>query len=132
MPSYNHVVLVGHLTRAPEVRYAPSGTAVATFGLAINRRSGQGDTAREEVCYCDITTFGAQAEAVGESLHKGAPVLVVGRLRWQQWEHEGQRRSKLDVVAQQVQFLARREVTTSLPQAHAAGGEEEEDTDIPF
>ena len=71
MASLNKVILLGNLTRDPEMRYTPNGTAVSTFGLAINRRYRQGDEWRDDVCYVDIVTFGRQAETVGEYLSKG-------------------------------------------------------------
>ena len=100
--------MLGNLTRDPEVRQTPSGTAVSTFGLAINRRYRQDDAWHEEVCYVDVVAFGRLAETVGEYLKKGNLTMVEGRLHWRNWETEdGQRRSKLDVVANNVQFLSR-------------------------
>jgi single-strand DNA-binding protein len=128
MASFNRVTLLGNLTRTPEIRYTPSGTAVASFGLAVNRRSRQGPETKEEVCYVDITAFGSQAEAIGEYLTKGSPALVDGRLRWHQWEKDGHRFSKLDVVADTVQFLTRREDRP--PEADAGPGDDS--SDIPF
>jgi single-strand DNA-binding protein len=131
MASLNKVFLLGNLTRDPDVRYTPSGTAVASFGLAVNRRFRQGNETKEEVCYVDITAFGAQAEAIGTYLTKGAAALIDGRLRWHQWEKDGQRHSKLDVVVDSVQFLARREERPTeadeVPGAAAAL-----DDDVPF
>ena len=131
MPSLNKVFLLGNLTRDPDMRYTPSGTTVASFGLAVNRRSRQGAETKEEVCYIDVTAFGAQAEAIGTSLTKGSPALIDGRLRWHQWEKDGQRHSKLDVVADTVQFLARREERP--PEADEGPGDAADlDGDIPF
>jgi single-strand DNA-binding protein len=107
MTHFNKVILVGNLTRDPEVRYTAHGTAVTTFGLAITHRYRQGDELKEETCFVDCVTFGRQAETVGEYLQKGRPALVEGRLRWQSWEtDEGQRRSKHTVLAERVQFLS--------------------------
>ena len=107
MAHFNKVILLGHLTRDPEVRYTANGTAVATFGLAVNHRYRQGEELKEETCFVDCVTFGRQAETVGEYLQKGRPALVEGRLRWQAWEtDEGQRRSKHEVLAERVQFLS--------------------------
>jgi single-strand DNA-binding protein len=131
MASFNRVTLLGNLTRTPEIRYTPSGTAVASFGLAVNRRYRQGTETKEEVCYVDITAFGSQAEAIGEYLTKGSPALIDGRLRWHQWEKDGSRHSRLDVVADSVQFLSRREdraAADDVPSDAAALDEE----DIPF
>jgi single-strand DNA-binding protein len=106
MASLNKVILLGNLTRDPELRYTPNGTPVATMGLAVNRRYRQGDETKEEVCFVDVVTFGRQAETVSEYLQKGRPALVEGRLQWRSWESEdGQRRSKHEVVAERVQFL---------------------------
>ncbi|HID56954.1 TPA: single-stranded DNA-binding protein [Candidatus Poribacteria bacterium] len=110
MAGYNKVILLGNLTRDPDVRYLPSGTAVASFGIAINRIYNDRQTGeqKKEVCFVDITAFGRTAEICGEYLHKGSPVLVEGRLRYSSWEtDDGQRRSKLDVVAQNVRLLPR-------------------------
>lgn len=108
MASLNKVVLLGNLTRDPELRYTPNGTPVATFGLAINRRFRQDDTWRDDVCYVDIVSFGRQAETVAEYLSKGNLALIEGRLQWRSWETEdGQKRSKHEVVANTVQFMPR-------------------------
>ncbi len=108
MASLNKVMLLGNLTRDPELRYAPNGTPVANFGMAINRRYRQGEEWREEVCYIDIVTFGRQAETVGEYLSKGNLAMIEGRLQWRSWETEdGQKRSKHEVVANNVQFMPR-------------------------
>jgi len=108
MSSFNSVILLGNLTRAPELRYTPSGTAVATFGLAVNRRYRQGEEQREEVCFVDIVTFGRQAETVSEYLSKGNLAMIEGRLQWRSWETpDGQKRSKHEVIANNVQFMPR-------------------------
>ncbi len=106
MVSVNRVMLAGNLTRDPEVRYTPSGRAVSALGLAVNRRyrTSEGED-KEEVCFVDIDVWGRQAETCGEYLGKGSPVLVEGRLRLDQWEKDGQKNSKLKVVADRVQFL---------------------------
>lgn len=108
MASFNKVVLLGNLTRDPDLRYIPNGTAVASFGLAVNRRYRQEEAWHDEVCYVDIVTFGRQAETVGEYLSKGDLALIEGRLQWRSWETEdGPRRSKHEVVATNVQFMPR-------------------------
>jgi single-strand DNA-binding protein len=102
---FNKVILIGNLTRNPELRYTPSGTPVANFGLAVNRRFRQGDDQKEEVCFVDIVVFGKQAEHCGQYLSKGDGAIVDGRLQQRRWETEdGQRRSKHEVVAQSVTF----------------------------
>ncbi len=108
MASLNKVILLGNLTRDPEMRYTPNGTAVSSFGLAVNRRFRQGDEWRDEVCYVDIVTFGRQAETVGEYLSKGNLAMIEGRLQWRSWETEdGQKRSKHEVIANNIQFMPR-------------------------
>ena len=108
MASFNKVILLGNLTRDPEMRYTPSGSPVASFGLAVNRRYRQGEEQREEVCFVDISAFGRQAELAGEYLSKGRMVLIEGRLNYRTWEDQnGQRRNKLDVVAERVNFMPR-------------------------
>ena len=103
---FNKVVLIGNLTRNPEVRYTPNGTPVTTFGLAVNRRFRQGDQLKEEVSYIDITVFGKQAESAGQYLSKGNGVIVDGRLQQQRWETEdGQKRSKHVVIANTLTYL---------------------------
>ena len=152
MASLNKVILMGNLTRDPEVRYIPSGTAVATLGLAVNRRYTVEGEQREEVCFIDCVAFGRQAETAAEYLAKGSLVLIEGRLQWRSWEtDDGQKRSKHEVVANNVQFMPRsgsgdaappaRNATAqaqpSAPPAVAPGGGDTsfpppEDDDIPF
>ncbi len=107
MASYNRVLLMGNLTRNPEIRYTPSGTAVADLGLAINEnfKNKAGETV-EQTCFVDVVVWGRQAETSAEYLHKGSPVFVEGRLQLDQWENQqGEKRSKLRVRADRVQFL---------------------------
>jgi single-strand DNA-binding protein len=135
MASFNKVLVLGHLTRTPEVRSTANGTAVATFGLAINHRYRQGEEWKDEVCFVDVVTFGRQAETVSEYLQKGSPALVEGRLRWRSWESEdGQRRQKHEVLAERVQFLTRpAPVREDELEAEEAPDMGPEDTlDIPF
>jgi len=107
----NKVFLIGNLTRDPELRYIPSGTAVGKFGLAVNREyldktSGE---KKDNVCFVDITVWGKQAEVCNQYLSKGRPVFIEGRLEFSSWEtKEGDKRSKLEVVAERVQFLGSR------------------------
>lgn len=108
MASFNKVILMGNLTRDPEMRYTPSGTAVVNFGVAVNRRYRQGDEQKEEVCFVDISAFSRQAEIANEYLKKGSPVLLEGRLQFRTWDDQnGQKRSKLDVVAERVNLMPR-------------------------
>ena len=109
MANYNRVILIGNLTRDPEVRYIPSGMAVAEFGLAVNRPSTDKNTneRKEDVTFVDITLWGREAELAGEYLAKGRPVLIEGRLQMDTWDDKatGQKRSKLKVVGERIQFL---------------------------
>jgi single-strand DNA-binding protein len=109
MASLNRVLLIGNLTRDPEVRHTPKGTAVGDLGLAINMRSRTADgQVREEVCYVDVVVWGRLAENCKEFLTKGAPIFVEGRLQLDQWEsQQGEKRSRLRVRAENVQFLGR-------------------------
>ncbi len=113
MASFNRVILVGNLTRDPEVRYTPSGTAVSDIGLAVNRTWFDKNTnsKREEVTFVDVTLWGRQAEVAGEYLSKGRPVLIEGRLQMDQWEDRetGQKRSKLKVVGESMTMLGGRQ-----------------------
>jgi single-strand DNA-binding protein len=141
MASFNKVILLGNLTRDPELRYLPSGTPVSTFGLAVNRRYSQGEERKEEVCFIDIVAFSRQAEIAGEYLSKGRMALIEGRLRWRTWEsQDGQKRSKHEVVADMIHLMPRARdegMGRSSPEAIPAGGGEmdaplPEEDDIPF
>jgi len=157
MASFNKVILVGNLTRDPELRYTPKGTAVAKIGLAVNRVwTNEAGEKKEEVTFVDVEVFGRTAENVGQYMRKGSPILIDGRLRLDQWDDKqtGQKRSKLGVVAETVQFLgsprgdsggnrsgegsgeaaprSRPSPTSAAPGAPAADGPPPEDDDVPF
>ena len=118
MPNLNKVFLIGNLTRDPELRYVPSGTAVATFGLAINRVfTTQGGERKEETCFVRVVVWGKQAESCSQYLVKGSLVFVEGRLVYRAWESEGQRRTSLEVRADRVQFLDRTKSSGATPAA---------------
>ena len=109
MIGYNHITLLGNLTRDPELKYLASGSAVCSFPLAVNRTYKQGDEKKEETTYIDIVVFGRQGEHCGQYLHKGEGCIVDGRLQQRRWETEdGQKRSKHEVVAQSVTFLPKK------------------------
>lgn len=111
MASVNKVLLIGNLTRDPEVRYTPKGSAVADLGLAVNRRYTLDNGERvEETTFVDITLWGRQAEIAGQYLSKGRSVFVEGRLQLDTWDDKqtGQKRSKLRVIGENVQFLGSR------------------------
>jgi single-strand DNA-binding protein len=112
MASYNKVILLGNLTRDPQVKYTPSGTALAELGLAVNRTwfDKQSNSRREETTFVDVTLWGRDAEVAGEYLAKGRPVLIEGRLQLDTWDDKttGQKRSKLRVVGERMQMLGSR------------------------
>lgn len=112
---FNKVILIGNLTRDPEMRYSPQGTSVCKFDLAVNRKYKQADEAKEEVMFISIVVFGKQADTCGQYLNKGSSVLIEGRLQQNRWETEdGQKRSKHEVVAQSVRFMSRKQDTAGM------------------
>lgn len=110
MASYNRVILLGNLTRDVELRYLPSGMAVADLGLAVNdRRKGQNGEWVDETTFVDVTVWGRTAEVAGEYMSKGSPCLIEGRLKLDTWQaNDGQKRSKLKVVGDKLQLLGAR------------------------
>ncbi len=108
MASYNRVVLLGNLTRDPELRYIGSGTAVSDIGLAINDRVKRNNEWVEETTFVDVTLWGRTAEVANEYLSKGSSVLIEGRLKLDTWEKDGQKRSKLKVVGEKMQMVGGR------------------------
>ena len=130
MASFNKVLLMGNLTRDPELRYTASGAAVASFGLAVNRKFKQGEEWKDEVCFVDITVWAKQGENCAQYLHKGSLVFLEGRLNYQTWEADGgQKRSKLEVVANNVQFLTRQGEKVSMDTGSTSSPSAD---DIPF
>ena len=112
MASFNKVMLLGNLTRDPEVKYTPKGSAVTDIGLAVNRTyTTDGGEKREETTFVDVTMWGRQAEIAGEYLKKGRPLFVEGRLQLDTWDDKqtGQKRSKLRVVCENFQMLGSRD-----------------------
>jgi single-strand DNA-binding protein len=112
MASLNKVMLIGNLTRDPEIKYTPKGTAIADIGLAVNRNyTTESGEKREEVTFIDVTLWGRVAEIVGEYCKKGRPLFVEGRLQLDTWDDKqtGQKRSKLKVVGDNIQLLGGRE-----------------------
>lgn len=109
MASYNRVVLLGNVTRDPELRYISSGTAVTEIGLAVNdrRKTASGEWV-EETTFVDVTLWGRTAEVAGEYVTKGAPLLIEGRLKLDTWEKDGKKNSKLRVVGERMQLLGSR------------------------
>jgi single-strand DNA-binding protein len=122
MASFNKVILLGNLTRDPEVRYTPKGTAVTELGMAVNRvYTAENGEKREETTFVDVTLWGRTAEIAGEYLKKGRPVLIEGRLQLDTWDDKqsGQKRSKLKVVGDGLQLLGSR------PGGGGGGGDDE-------
>ena len=112
MPNLNKVMLMGNLTRDPEIKYTPKGTAIAVFGLAINRNyTLENGEKREEVTFIDAEAYARLAEIIGEYCKKGKPIYVEGRLKLDQWDDKasGQKRSKIKVVVETMQLLGSRE-----------------------
>lgn len=124
MASLNKVILIGNLTRDPEIRYTPKGSAVCDLGLAVNRRykTDNGEW-QEEVTFIDVVLWGKTAELAGQYLHKGRPVFIEGRLQMDTWEDKasGQKRSKIKVVCDNMQFI------DSKGGGQRGGGEGDED-----
>ena len=151
MANFNKVILLGNLTRDPALRFTPSGTAVVSFGLAVNTpRAGSSSMGaggqdspperRDDVCFVDVVAFGRQAETASEYLTKGRAALIEGRLQWRSWDgQDGQKRSKHEIMADRIHFLPRgREDGMERPSpSPARAGEEStlppvEEDEIPF
>ena len=108
MSSYNRVILVGNLTRDVELKHTSGGKAVTEIGLAVNDRRKQDNEWIEETTFVDVTLWGRTAEVAGEFLAKGSSVLIEGRLKLDSWETDGQKRSKLRIVAERMQMLGQK------------------------
>jgi single-strand DNA-binding protein len=127
MASLNKVMLIGNLTRDPEVRYTPKGSAVCDLGIAVNRvyATDSGEK-MQETTYIDVVVWSRLAEVAGQYLHKGSPVFIEGRLQMDTWDDKatGQKRSKIRVVAENVQFLSgnRRDGEDGGPPGDMGGG----------
>lgn len=145
MSNLNKVMLMGNLTRDPELRYTPKGTAVGEIGLAVNRKVKDGDGWKDETTFVDVTIWGKVAENVSQFLKKGRGVFVEGRLQLDTWEDKdsGQKRTKLKVIGESVQFLPSRQQAESSARAKAKpsdrpaesapdDGYDDEGEDIPF
>lgn len=138
--SYNKIILMGNLTRSPEMKYLPSGTAVAEFGLAVNRKWKDKDgQQKEEVCFVDCSVFSKQAETLKQYMTKGRPILIEGRLQQDTWQDKnGQNRSKHKVVIERFQFLGDGQEAPKPPQEVPADeplevpADEPPEDDIPF
>jgi single-strand DNA-binding protein len=112
MATMNRVFLMGNLTKDPELRYTPSGTPVANLRLAVNNTfKDQNGQKKEDVCFVTVVVWSKQAELCNQYLKKGRPVLIEGRLIYRSWEQEGKTRSTIEVRADRVQFMGRRDET---------------------
>jgi single-strand DNA-binding protein len=134
MASLNKVFLIGNLTRPPELRYTPSGTAVTDLRIAVNRNyTTQGGDKREETCFLTVVVWGKQAESSAEYLDKGSPVMVEGRLQTRDWEtKDGQKRSVVEVVAERVQFMGRGKGVGVPAAAEPVEAAADGDDEVPF
>lgn len=152
MANLNRVLLIGRLTRDPETRSLPSGNSVVSFGLATNRTYMRKDSGEkvEETCFIDVEAWGRTGETIARWMSKGRQIFIEGRLKFDSWERDGQRRTKLSVVAENFQFIdgqgdgdqggggrrgGRQEGTRTSPVAASSnqgGGGDEFDDDIPF
>jgi single-strand DNA-binding protein len=151
MASFNRVIIAGNLTRDPELRYTPKGTAVARITLAVNRTytAGEGGEKKEEVSFVDVDVWGRQAEVISQYMKKGRPLLVEGRLKQDTWEDKNtkQKQSKLKVVLENFSFLdsgnrgggneggapAARTPSAAVPSsAESPDAEPPQDDDVPF
>jgi single-strand DNA-binding protein len=131
MANYNKVLLMGNLTRDPQLKYLPSQMAVAEFGLAINRRfKAQSGEDREEVTFVDCSAFGRTGEVINQYFQKGKPIFIEGRLKYDQWEDKqgGGKRSKMSVVVERFEFVGGKDGGGGGPpagfDAGGTGGEE--------
>lgn len=133
--SINRVNISGNLTRDPEMRHTASGMQVLSFGMAVNDRAkdANGEWV-DRPNFIDCTMFGARAEAVSRYISKGSKVAVEGKLRWSQWERDGQKRSKIEVIVDEIEFMSRREdvAQVSAQQPASAPVLDVYDEDIPF
>lgn len=136
--SINRVVISGNLTRDPELRATGSGMSVLKMGVAVNdrRKNQQSGEWEDYANFVDVTMFGARAEAISRFLTKGTKVAIEGKLRWSQWEsQQGEKRSKLEVVADEIEFLSARDASGSNNYSAPAGSEApsyDDGEEIPF
>jgi single-strand DNA-binding protein len=125
MASYNRVVLIGNLTQDPELRYIPSGTAVSDIRMAVNDRVKRNDQWVDEATFVDVTLWARTAEVANEYLSKGSQILIEGRLKLDSWEKDGQKRSKLRVVADRMVMLGGRDGGGRGGSSSQSGGQSE-------
>lgn len=134
MSTYNKVTLMGRLTRDPDMKYTPKGTAVCRLGLAVNRRwRDDNGTEKEEVTFVDVDSFGKRAETLGKYFKKGEPILIEGRLKMDAWndKNTGEKRTKLSVMCEQFSFIPRPGQSSTPPETPAPSSPTPDD-DVPF
>lgn len=134
MSTFNKVILLGNLTRDPEIRYTPKGTAVGRIGLALNRRWKDSDGQQnEETTFVDVDAFGKQAETIGQYFSKGRQILVEGRLKLDEWEDAKtqQKRYKLNVILEKFSFVGSKN-DNAAPSSEPANKSPIDDADVPF
>ena len=132
--SINKVVITGNLTRTPELRATASGTSVLSFGVAVNDRRKNSKTGEWEDYpnFIDCTMFGTRAESVSKYIDKGSKVAIEGKLHWSQWEKDGQKRSKVDVIVENIEFMSRAEKREEEAPSYVEDAPGFYDDDIPF
>lgn len=129
---YNKVIMIGNLTKDPELRYTPQGTPVCSFRIAVNNRIKKGDNVENDTLFIGVVTFGRQAETASKYLSKGSGVLVDGRLQERRWESGGQQKSLMEIVARDLKFMPRRDGSGGVA-AHTDEAPPEETADLePF
>jgi single-strand DNA-binding protein len=142
MPNFNQIIMMGHITRDIQLRYLPNNTAVADFGIATNKKwRDQSGNTREEVCFIDASAFGKTAENINKYFAKGAAIMVVGSLRFEQWEKDGQKRSKHKISVERFEFVGggdgQSRGTGNAPQAQPSTAPQDDgpppgDPEVPF
>ena len=129
---YNKVIMIGNITKDPELRYTPQGTPVCSFRIAVNNRIKKGDNVENDTLFIGVVTFGRPAETASKYLLKGSGVLVDGRLQERRWESGGQQKSLMEIVAKDLKFMPKRDGSGGSA-AHSDGIPPEETTDLePF
>ncbi len=134
MAYLNKIMLIGNLTRDPELRYTPAGLGIATFGIAVNTPIGKDEQGnrKTETLFVDVVAFGRQAEAIAEYLKKGSLIYLEGRLRYRTWEDaNGLKKSKHEIIVEKIEFLSRKENSQNNID-NANDYQPDEDEDIPF
>lgn len=138
MPNHSSIIQIGHVTRDPELKYTPSGKAVAKAGLATNHRYGQGDQAKDDVCFIDFEIWGPSAESMCKFVRKGDAILIEGRLKMDQWDDKasGQKRTKHVISVSKWSFMGSKKDSSESPQqptsSSAKSAKEDDDFIPPF